>query len=71
MDGCVPQVKGLDWQSLLDRLQLEFSQWQAQNETGAGWGFRDVLALWRRKGFVFHEADLDVYHFPPEKWEGR
>jgi hypothetical protein len=68
--GCVPQIKAerLGMPAFLDRLQQEFADWQAQNETGSGWGFADVLALWRRKGYVM--PDLDAYYFPPEKWEG-
>ena len=65
----MPQIKGLALDKLLDRLQQLFSEWQAQDETGAGWGFTDVLALWRRKGLVIHESDLDIYHFPEEKWK--
>ncbi len=65
----MPQIKGLGWEKLLAPLQQKFAEWQAQDETGAGWGFTDVLALWRRKGLVIHEADLDTYHFPEEKWK--
>ena len=53
-------------QELLSLLGYEFSQWQAQSETGAGWGLGDVLAMWRRKGLVV--ADLGAYHFPEDRW---
>ena len=51
---------------LLERLQRAFAAWQAEHETGAGWGFGDVLAMWRRKGLVVY--DLGVHDFPVDRW---
>ena len=58
----------LEGSALLARLQQEFSAWQAQEEAGAGWGFSDVLAAWRRRGLVEYEVGLDRYHFDAAKW---
>ena len=41
----VTQIKGLGLETLLAALHQKFSEWQAHDETGAGWGFMDVLAL--------------------------
>jgi hypothetical protein len=63
------QQGGRASQALLALLGFEFSAWQAQSETGAGWGLGDVLAMWRRKGLVV--TDLGGYHFPEDRWRSQ
>ena len=56
-------------EELLALLGREFSRWQAEFETGAGWGLGDVLAMWRRKGLVV--SDLGSFHFPEDRWSSQ